>query len=69
MELSALVKTNKMTVAELQNKMEKQRTTDEQRIIDMDAEIKRLERESIYSNALAKDTSAKSVTQSKAPVT
>jgi hypothetical protein len=69
MELSALVKTNKMTVAELQNKMEKQRTTDEQHIIDMDAEIKRLERESIYNHALAKDTSAKSVTQSKAPVT
>ena len=68
MELSALVKTNKMTVAELQNKMEKQRTTDEQHIIDMDAEIKRLERESIYNHALAKDTRAKSVTQSKAPV-
>lgn len=58
MELSALVKTNKITVMDLQNKIEKQRTTDEQRIIDMDTEIKRLERECIYIDSVSKETSA-----------
>lgn len=69
MELSALVKVNKMTVAELNNKMEQQRTSAEQKIIDMDAEIKRLERECVYINSIAKETGAQPTSQNKVEVT
>lgn len=55
-ELSVAVKTKKLIVADLQDKMQKQQLADEQKLRDMNEEIKRLERECLSLGSTAVKT-------------
>jgi len=55
-ELSVAVKTKKLIVADLQDKIQKQQLAEEQKLRDMDEEIKRLERECLSLGSTAVKT-------------